>query len=254
MTGENIRTPPRLGRVRLARGRCRHRLAARHDGDHGDRPPTYFHLAMMPRRKVLAQAAPVRSPASCQWRRIGRERVEVGGGDHRSRAVVIAMGPWSVLAAQWIALPAVYGLQSPSLVYDTGNDVPAQALFLEAIRRRWRGRVGRAIPARRRHHAHHRLLRSGSAAGRSCRRDAGPACDRSPSGDRARISPAFRTERIVARQSCFRPVTQDGLPLIGRGAGRRRRLHRHRPQRVGNPQRARDRRSLGRTDRRWRRE
>ena len=46
-------------------------------------------------------------------------------------AVVIAMGPWSVLAAQWMALPAVYGLQSPSLVYDTGNDVPAQALFLE---------------------------------------------------------------------------------------------------------------------------
>ena len=30
-----------------------------------------------------------------------------------------------------------------------------------------------------------------------------------------RLSPAFRAERIVARQSCFRPVTQDGLPLIG---------------------------------------
>jgi glycine/D-amino acid oxidase-like deaminating enzyme len=35
----------------------------------------------------------------------------------------------------------------------------------------------------------------------------------------ARISPALRTERIVARQSCFRPVTQDGLPLIGRVPG-----------------------------------
>src|SRR5262249_53394716 len=46
-------------------------------------------------------------------------------------AVVIAMGPWSVLAAQWMRLPAVYGLQSPSLVYDTGTDVPADALFLE---------------------------------------------------------------------------------------------------------------------------
>jgi glycine/D-amino acid oxidase-like deaminating enzyme len=31
-----------------------------------------------------------------------------------------------------------------------------------------------------------------------------------------RISTALRAERIVARQSCFRPVTQDGLPLIGR--------------------------------------
>jgi glycine/D-amino acid oxidase-like deaminating enzyme len=34
-----------------------------------------------------------------------------------------------------------------------------------------------------------------------------------------RISPAFRRERIVARQSCFRPVTQDGLPLIGKVPG-----------------------------------
>jgi glycine/D-amino acid oxidase-like deaminating enzyme len=25
----------------------------------------------------------------------------------------------------------------------------------------------------------------------------------------------FRPERIIARQACFRPVTQDGLPLIG---------------------------------------
>jgi len=26
----------------------------------------------------------------------------------------------------------------------------------------------------------------------------------------------FRSERITARQACFRPVTQDGLPLIGK--------------------------------------
>jgi glycine/D-amino acid oxidase-like deaminating enzyme len=31
-----------------------------------------------------------------------------------------------------------------------------------------------------------------------------------------RLSPAFRSDRIIARQACFRPVTQDGLPLIGR--------------------------------------
>jgi len=34
-----------------------------------------------------------------------------------------------------------------------------------------------------------------------------------------RLSPAFRSERIVARQSCFRPVTQDGVPLIGKVPG-----------------------------------
>jgi hypothetical protein len=30
-----------------------------------------------------------------------------------------------------------------------------------------------------------------------------------------RLSPRFRAEKIIARQACFRPVTQDGLPLIG---------------------------------------
>jgi len=31
-----------------------------------------------------------------------------------------------------------------------------------------------------------------------------------------RLSPFFRPDRIIARQACFRPVTQDGLPLIGK--------------------------------------
>jgi glycine/D-amino acid oxidase-like deaminating enzyme len=34
-----------------------------------------------------------------------------------------------------------------------------------------------------------------------------------------RLSPAFRADRIIARQSCFRPFTQDGLPLIGKVPG-----------------------------------
>jgi glycine/D-amino acid oxidase-like deaminating enzyme len=31
-----------------------------------------------------------------------------------------------------------------------------------------------------------------------------------------RLSPIFRRERIIARQACFRPLTEDGLPLIGK--------------------------------------
>ena len=31
-----------------------------------------------------------------------------------------------------------------------------------------------------------------------------------------RLSAVFRAERIIARQACFRSVTQDGLPLIGK--------------------------------------
>ena len=41
------------------------------------------------------------------------------------------MGPWSILAAQWLPLPPVFGLKGHSLVFDTGASVPAEALFLE---------------------------------------------------------------------------------------------------------------------------
>jgi glycine/D-amino acid oxidase-like deaminating enzyme len=134
-------------------------------------------------------------------------------------AVVITMGPWSVLAAQWMALPAVYGLQSPSLVYDTGNDIPAQALFLEAhdddgeavsIEMFPRGDGTTHITA----FSDQRPLPIDPAAVTPDPR----ALDRLQALA-MRISPALRPERILARQSCFRPVTQDGLPLIGRAPG-----------------------------------
>src|SRR4029078_2878591 len=35
------------------------------------------------------------------------------------------------LAAQWLPLPPVYGLKGHSLVFATGDRVPAEALFLE---------------------------------------------------------------------------------------------------------------------------
>src|SRR6516165_1050107 len=57
--------------------------------------------------------------------------VEVDGRGVEADAVVVAMGPWSLLAANWTALPAVFGQRSPSVVYDTGIDVPPEALFLD---------------------------------------------------------------------------------------------------------------------------
>ncbi len=46
-------------------------------------------------------------------------------------AVVIAMGPWSRLASEWLPLPAVYGLKGHSLLYETGSRIPGEALSLE---------------------------------------------------------------------------------------------------------------------------
>jgi glycine/D-amino acid oxidase-like deaminating enzyme len=57
--------------------------------------------------------------------------VEVDGKIVEGDAVVIALGPWSILAAEWLSLPAVYGLKGHSLVFETGAKVPAEALFVE---------------------------------------------------------------------------------------------------------------------------
>ena len=131
-------------------------------------------------------------------------------------AVVIAMGPWSVLAAGWLPLPTVYGLKGHSVVFRSGAaDHAARAV------RRMRGggrrvdtpevfprpdgttyvcglsseepaaaRPGRGPPDAGRHRA---------AQGD----DAGPSRPRSP------------RPRSWPRQACYRPVARDGLPLIG---------------------------------------
>jgi glycine/D-amino acid oxidase-like deaminating enzyme len=49
--------------------------------------------------------------------------VQMDGSVLEADAVVIAMGPWSLLASEWMSLPAVYGQRSPSIVHNTGADV-----------------------------------------------------------------------------------------------------------------------------------
>jgi glycine/D-amino acid oxidase-like deaminating enzyme len=141
--------------------------------------------------------------------------VEVDGDVIEADAVVIAMGPWSLLVAEWMSLPAVLGRRSPSLVYDTGGEVPAQALFLEY--RDESGDVTVEVFPRADGSTHV------TAFGDEVPLPIDPASV-TPEPDAIarlqilceRLSPAFRSERIIARQACFRPVTEDGLPLIGK--------------------------------------
>jgi len=140
---------------------------------------------------------------------------EVDGKTIAADAVVIAMGPWSLRAAQWMQLPLVFGQQSPSLVYDTGQDVPAEALFLD-YEDDERGAVTVEVFPRGDGSTHV------TAFSRQAQLPMNPAAVRPDPGAIEklqalceRLSPAFRADRIIARQSCFRPVTEDGLPLIG---------------------------------------
>ncbi|MDQ8730692.1 FAD-dependent oxidoreductase [Bradyrhizobium sp. LHD-71] len=147
------------------------------------------------------------------------EGVVVDGETIRADAIVIAMGPWSLQAAQWLRIPPVFGQQSPSLVYDTGKDVPAEALFLDTEDDGGNTVTVEVFP--RADGTTHVCAFSGESP-----LPLDPAAVAPDHGTMAklqalceRLSPAFRADRIVARQACFRPVTQDGLPLIGKIPG-----------------------------------
>jgi len=152
------------------------------------------------------------------WRSDGSTAagVEVDSSVVEADAVLIAMGPWSLLATEWMALPPVFGQRSPSLVYNTGADVPADALFLE-----YHGEGGDIMTVEV-------FPRADGSTHVTAFSDIVPlpldpanvipdasALDRLHSICE-RLSPIFRAERVMARQACFRPVTQDGLPLIGK--------------------------------------
>ncbi|MGL3107714.1 NAD(P)/FAD-dependent oxidoreductase [Bradyrhizobium sp. BR 1432] len=181
--------------------------------------PRKFTSAMM--NAALAQGAELRTGRVTGIVRDanGTARgVEIDGRTLEADAVVIAMGPWSLLAAQWMSLPAVYGQRSPSIVYDTGADVPADALFLEYDEN------GSAVSIEV-------FPRADGSTHVTAFSDIAPLpldpAAVTPDQDAIarlqaiseRLSPAFRADRIIARQACFRPVTQDGLPLIGKVPG-----------------------------------
>ena len=130
-------------------------------------------------------------------------------------AVVLAMGPWSIIAAQWIPLPPVFGLKGHSLILETGTTVPPEALFLEYEEERGSILSPEVFP-RADGTTYVCAISSDSPLpsdpGRVVPDDGAISrlklvCDR--------ISPRLASARVLSSQACFRPVTQDGLPLIG---------------------------------------
>ena len=175
--------------------------------------------------------------------------VVVDGEPLEGDAVVIAMGPWSILAAAWLPLPAVHGLKGHSVVYDTGDAVPPEALFLEVGEAGGGVGVARGLPAAERHHLCLRHLQRKPAAGRPGGGGARPGRHRPAHGDRRPGSRRSSTAaKVIAAQACFRPVTGRRPAADRRHPRRRRRLCRDRPQRLGHAQRTGDRRGDGRAD------
>ena len=135
-------------------------------------------------------------------------------------AVVIAMGPWSVLAAGWLPLPTVYGLKGHSLVFQTGASVPPEALFLEYAEQAGSMLTPEIFPR-----ADGTTYVCGISSESPIPIDPDAVVPDDGAIDRltalcARLSPILARSPVLASQACYRPVTTDGLPLIGpvRGA------------------------------------
>jgi glycine/D-amino acid oxidase-like deaminating enzyme len=181
--------------------------------------PARFTAAMM--RAAEAKRATLRLGRVTGLTRQGRKviGVTVDGAAIEADAVVIAMGPWSILAAEWLPLPAVYGLKGHSLVFDTGTSVPAEALFAEC--REPTGALSTPEVFPRSDGTTYVCAISSETPMPVNPADVAPdagAIERLEAICR-RLSPILANAKILAAQACYRPVTQDGLPLIGRIAG-----------------------------------
>src|SRR5205085_6728636 len=180
--------------------------------------PALFTAAMM--HAAEAQGAELRLGTVTGMRQVaGRVTgVEVDGAVIDADAVIIAMGPWSILAA-WLPLPMVYGLKGHSLVFTTGDTIPPEALFLEFEE------AGGAVQSPE-------FFPRPDGTIYVCAISSDSPLPIDPAAvvpDRGAIerlericaaaSPVLAAAKIVARQACFRPIARDGLPLIGRVPG-----------------------------------
>jgi glycine/D-amino acid oxidase-like deaminating enzyme len=181
--------------------------------------PEKFTAAMM--RAAQAQGAELRLAEVTGLGRRGARvtGVEADGEMIEGDAVVIAMGPWSILATQWLPLPAVYGLKGHSLVFETGDRVPPEALFLE-LREATGGAQSPELFPRSDGTTYVCAISSDSPLPLDPTEvTPDPGAIERLEQMCLEISPVLASAKILARQACYRPVTRDGLPLIGRVPG-----------------------------------
>jgi glycine/D-amino acid oxidase-like deaminating enzyme len=147
--------------------------------------------------------------------------VDLGGESVEADAIGIAMGPWPMLAARWLSFPAVWGLKGHSIVFETGALTPPEALFLEFEETDGSTLSPEVFP-RPDGTAYVCAISTESALPvdpASVVPDGG-AIDRLKSLC-ARISPVLAGSRVLTSGACHRPITRDGLPLIGAVPGAR---------------------------------
>lgn len=139
--------------------------------------------------------------------------VSIDGEVHDADAVVLALGPWTPQAQRWIPLPQVFGTKSASVVL--GADAPAQAVFSEYVAGDGRRSTIEIYPR-----AGGTVYVSGHPEHGTLPDDPGEIAPTDAAvGELRRIagvhSAALGDAELVAATACYRPLTVDGVPLIG---------------------------------------
>jgi glycine/D-amino acid oxidase-like deaminating enzyme len=130
-------------------------------------------------------------------------------------AVIVAMGPWSVLAAHWLPLPPIYGLKGHSVIFQPDTPLPAEAIFAEFEEANGEVLTPEIVPR-----ADGTLYVCGLSGTEAMPVDPAKVwpepggCERLRAAT-IRLVPQLAAARVVAEQACYRPITSDGMPLIG---------------------------------------
>jgi len=137
------------------------------------------------------------------------------GRDLAADAVIIAMGPWSVLAAHWLPMPAVYGLKGHSILFRPEAMLPSETVFVDFEDTDGETYAPEIVPR-----ADGTLYVCGLSSSAPLPRD--PAkVNPEPGGCEKlgaislRLVPLLGSAKVLASQACHRPITADGIPLIG---------------------------------------
>ncbi len=154
-------------------------------------------------------------------RRAGAVRaVRVDGAELAADAVVVAMGPWSALAARWLPpLPPVAGLKGYSVVLAPTAPPPAQALFVD-----YESASGEHTSPEIVVRADGEVWACGQSSDDPLPLDpADVSVDEAKCGEIARICGALSSRlegaAVVRTQACYRPICADAMPLLGEVPG-----------------------------------
>jgi glycine/D-amino acid oxidase-like deaminating enzyme len=145
--------------------------------------------------------------------------VRIGDDMLPTDAVVIAMGPWSVLASAWLPIPLVGGLKSHSILIRTAASIPAQALFVEFVSDNGDPRAPEVVPR-----ADGEVYVCGIPDQQPLPLDPSKVTVRNSACNELHalagvLSTVLGQGEVVRRQACYRPICADALPIMGKVPG-----------------------------------